>query len=90
MRRGKVRWYRFKKSDKRRPVAVLTRDSIIDLLEEVTVAPLTPTIRNIPSVVILTQSDGMPKDCAINLDHVQTVSKHRIEALSPINLRKDG
>jgi len=81
MRRGEVRWYKFKKPDKRRPVVILTRDSIIDLLGEVTIAPITSTIRNIPSEVMLTQSDGMSKECAINLDHIQTVSKSKIESL---------
>ena len=62
-------------------MVILTRDSIIDWLGEVTVAPITSTIRNIPSEVILTPSDGMAKDCAINLDHIQTVSKSKVESL---------
>ena len=81
MRRGEVRWYRFAQPDKRRPVVVLTRDSIIEYLGEVTVAPVTSTIRDIPSEVLLSPLDGMPGDCAINLDHVQTVSKGRVGAL---------
>ena len=39
IRRGEVRWYRFARPDKRRPVVVLTRDSAIEFLGEVTVAP---------------------------------------------------
>jgi mRNA interferase MazF len=62
-------------------VVVLTRDSIIAYLGEVTVAPVTSTIRDIPSEVLLSPLDGMPGDCAINLDHVQTVSKGRVGAL---------
>jgi mRNA interferase MazF len=81
MRRGEVRWYRFTQPDKRRPVVILTRDSIIEYLGEVTVAPVTSTIRDIPSEVLLSPLDGMPGDCAINLDHVQTVSKGRVGAL---------
>ncbi len=81
MRRGEVRWYRFAQPDKRRPVVILTRDSIIAYLGEVTVAPVTSTIRDIPSEVLLSPLDGMPEDCAINLDHVQTVSKGRVGAL---------
>jgi mRNA interferase MazF len=81
MRRGEVRWYRFAQPDKRRPVVVLTRDSIIAYLGEVAVAPVTSTIRDIPSEVLLSPLDGMPGDCAINLDHVQTVSKGRVGAL---------
>ena len=50
-------------------------------LGEVTVAPVTGTIRDIPSEVILSREDGMKKDCAINCDHIQTVSKSKIGAL---------
>ena len=78
MRRGEIRWYKFSYPDKKRPVLILTRNSIIELLEEVTIAPITSTIRNIPSEVLLTKSDGMTKECAVNLDHLQTVSKNRI------------
>ena len=78
MRRGEIHWYTFKTPDKKRPVLILTRNSILDVLGEVTVAPLTSTIRRIPSEVILTPEDGLPTVCAINLDHVQTVSKAKI------------
>ena len=53
----------------------------MDFLGEVTVAPITSTIRDIPSEVLLTQVDGMNRDCAVNLDHIQTVSKGKIGAL---------
>jgi mRNA interferase MazF len=75
MKRGEVRWYRFARPDKRRPVLVLTRDSVLEYLGEVTIAPITSTIRNIPSEVALSPDDGVSRPCAINLDHVQTVSK---------------
>ncbi|MBI2059611.1 MAG: type II toxin-antitoxin system PemK/MazF family toxin [Nitrospirae bacterium] len=81
MRRGEVRWYRFQRPDKTRPVVILTRDSILEYLGEVTVAPITSTIRGIPSEVLLASSDGMPRECAVNLDHLQTVSKGRLGAL---------
>lgn len=78
MKRGEIRWYRFQAPDKRRPVVVLTRDSVLDYLGEVTVAPITSTIRDIPSEVVVGPDDGMPRRCAINLDHLQTVSKDRL------------
>jgi len=81
MKRGEVRWYTFKPPDKKRPVLVLTRDSILEYLGEVTVAPITSAIRDIPSEVVLTTNDGMPKDCAVNFDHMQTVSRGKIGAL---------
>jgi mRNA interferase MazF len=78
MKRGEIRWYRFKSPDKKRPVVIVTRDSVLAYLGEVTVAPITSTIRDIPSEVLLTREDGMPKNCAINCDHIQTVSKNKI------------
>jgi mRNA interferase MazF len=81
MRRGEVRWYTFKPPDKKRPVVILTRNSILDYLGEVTVAPITSTIRDIPSEVPLTKLDGMHNACAINCDHLQTVSKDKIGPL---------
>jgi mRNA interferase MazF len=81
MRRGEVRWYRFARPDKKRPVLILTRDSALEFLGEVTVAPITTTIRDIPTEVVLTAADGMPRACAVNLDHIQTVSRGKVEAL---------
>ena len=81
MNRGDVRWYRFSRPDKRRPVLILSRDSTLQFLGEVTVAPVTSTIREIPSEVLLTKQEGMPRDCAVNLDHIQTVSRGKIGAL---------
>jgi mRNA interferase MazF len=47
----------------------------------VTVVPITSTIRDIPSEVCLDKEDGMSQDCAINCDHLQTVSKDRLGTL---------
>jgi mRNA interferase MazF len=80
MTRGEVRWYRFRSPDKRRPVVVLTRDSAIEYLSDVIVAPITSTIRDIPTEVVLGPADGLPRACAVNLDHVQTVAKDRLGA----------
>lgn len=60
---------------------VLTRDSVIDVLGEVTVAPITTTICDIPTEVMVGKSEGLPRDCAINLDHLQTVPKARLGAV---------
>ena len=81
MKRGEIRWYRFRKPDKKRPVLILTRDSIIDYLCEITIVPVTSTIRDIPSETVLSKQDGMPRDCAVNCDHIQTVAKGKIGSL---------
>ncbi len=81
MKRGEIRWYKIKTPDKKRPVLILTRDSILEYLGEITVAPITSTVRDIPSEVFLSKQDGMMKDCAINLDHIQTVSKGNLGSI---------
>ena len=81
MRRGDVRWYKFDRPGKSRPVVILTRDSIIPHIGEVTVVPVTSTIRDIPSEVFLDKKDGVAKECAVNCDHLQTVAKGRIGSL---------
>jgi mRNA interferase MazF len=78
MKRGEVRWYKFDPPDKRRPVVILTRDSVIEYLGEITVAPVTCVVRDIPTQVVLSEQDGMPRECAVNCDHVQTVAKGKI------------
>jgi len=81
MRHGEVRWYNFKTPDKKRPAVILSRTSVIEYLGEVTIAPITTTIREIPSEVFLSKADCMPRDCAINCDHIQTVAKGKVGAL---------
>ena len=92
MRQGEIRWYTFKAPDKKRPVVILSRTSIIEYLGEVTIAPITSTVRDIPSEVHLSVEDNLPRDCAINCDHIQTVAKGKvgtlITALSPAKLEE--
>jgi len=47
-------------------------------LSAVTVAPITSTIRGVPSEVLLTEADGMKVRCAVNLHNIVTVSKGRL------------
>jgi mRNA interferase MazF len=81
MKRREIRWYKFQPPDKKRPVLILTRDSVLEYLGEVTIAPITTTVRNIPSEVFLSKADGLPQDCAVNCDHLQTLSKKKIGPL---------
>ncbi len=90
--RGEIRLYQFPRPDKQRPVVVLTRESAIAYLSAVTVAPITSTIRGVPSEVRLTEADGMKGECAINLHNVVTVSKthlgRRVAVLTPERLKE--
>lgn len=76
--RGEVRLYNFAPPDKKRPVVVLTRDSAIGYLATASVAPITSTVRGVPSEVVLNEEDGMKAPCAVNLHNVVTVSQERL------------
>lgn len=78
LNRGEIWLYTFKPPDKRRPVLVLTRQQVIPLLNTVMVAPITSSIRGAPSEVLVGIDEGLKGDCAVNLDHVQTVEKRRL------------
>lgn len=76
--RGEIRLVRFPAPDKARPVLVLTRDSAMPYLSRVTVAPLTSTIRGVPSEVIVGPEDGLKAPSAVNLHNVLTVAKENL------------
>ena len=90
--RGDIRLCRFAPPDKQRPVVVLTRDSAIGHLATVTIAPITSTIRGVPSEVILDIDDGMKSRCAVNLHNAVTVAQtrlgRRVASLSAVRMRE--
>lgn len=90
--RGEVRLCNFPAPDKARPVLVLTRGSALRYLSRVTVAPITSTLRGVPSEVALDTEDGMKQPCAVNLHNLITVDQkslgRRVAQLSPRRLRE--
>ena len=87
--RGDV-WWADVPGDKRRPVVILTRERLIGRLNRVIVAPVTTSVRGIPTEVPLDASDGMPRPCAVNFDNILTIGNgllhQRITRLSPAKL----
>ena len=71
---------------------VLTRSSALPYLSRATVAPITSTIRGVPSEVVLGPDDGMKQPCAVNLHNVITVSQEnlgrRVGELEPRRMRE--
>ncbi|MEW6300487.1 MAG: type II toxin-antitoxin system PemK/MazF family toxin [Thermodesulfobacteriota bacterium] len=76
--RGDIWTYEFRRPDKRRPVLVLSRSEAIAVLHTVLVAPVTSTIRGLPSEVVVGTAEGLKHDSAVNLDHIQTVERARL------------
>ncbi len=90
--RGDIHLCDLQAPDKQRPVLVLTRDTVIGYLSTVTIAPITSTIRSVPSEVLLDVEDGMKGLCAINLHNIITVPQQRmgprVARLSSMRMRE--
>jgi mRNA interferase MazF len=78
MRRGEVWWAELPLPVGRRPVLLLSRNRAYAVRNAVTLAFITTTIRNIPTEVRLTPADGLPKECVINLDVINTIPKQAL------------
>jgi mRNA interferase MazF len=87
MNRGEIWWAQLNSPAGRRPVVLLSRDEAYLFRSLVVIAPVTSRIRHISSEVMLTPEDGMPQECAINLDTITTIDKDsltkRITVLKP-------
>jgi mRNA interferase MazF len=59
--------------DKRRPVVILSRPSLVELLHTVTVAAITTTRRGSPTEVELGVDEGLKGPSCVNLSNVFTV-----------------
>jgi len=78
MLQGEIWWANLPAPSGWRPVVVLTRDDAIEHLHAVIVAPLTRTIRHIPTEVEVGPEQGLPTACAISLDNLGVVEKDRL------------
>lgn len=89
MRRGEIWWGEIEGVG-RRPFLILTRTAAIPVLNSVVTAPLTNTIRGIPTELVLGPDDGLPRDCAASFDNLRTVPKaylvERQCTLDPVRL----
>jgi mRNA interferase MazF len=77
--RNEIYWADLGGQGGRRPVCVLTCDSAIAVLDRVTCAPITRTVRGIPSEVAVGPDHGLPDDGVINCDNIITIGKQRLD-----------
>ena len=88
-RRGEVWWGEIEQIG-RRPFLVMTRSSAIPVLHSLLAAPITRTVRNLPTELALGPDDGMPSECAASFDNLQVVPKaylvDRLCVLDPVRL----
>ena len=73
-----------------RPVVILTRETAIPLLRNITVAHVTRTIRDLPTVVELGPEEGLRHECVVSADNIDTIPKtllrQRVGELGPKKL----
>jgi mRNA interferase MazF len=78
--RGEIVWAELGPPVGRRPVCVLTRNAAIEVLQRVTCAPITRTIRGIRSEVEVGEREGLAGPCVVSCDNVITVPKSALDA----------
>lgn len=82
---GEIWWA--EAEDKRRPVLVITRSEAVAVLTGIVVAPVTRTVRYIPTEVHLGQDEGLGVECAASFDNIQRIRRsalvERIGHLGP-------
>lgn len=77
--RGEIWLLQLPQPDKRRPVLVLTRPSLIQLLHTVTVAAITSTLRGAPTEVELGLEEGLKQTSCANLCNIFTVHQQELK-----------
>jgi mRNA interferase MazF len=75
--RGDV-WLADVPGDKRRPVVVLTRSSVLPRLTTILVAPVTTRVREIPTEVPLGPPHGLARRCVANFDNILPLPKDKL------------
>ena len=72
-RQGEVWWA--EAEDKRRPVLIVTRSEAIPGLTWIVVAPVTRTVRAIPTEVLVGSDEGLAVECAAAFDNLQPIRR---------------
>ena len=78
LNRGEIWLLDLPRPDKRRPVLLLSRASLIGALHTVTVAAVTSTLRGSPTEVELGPEEGMKGTSCVNLCNLFTVPQARL------------
>ena len=72
---GEIWWATLPPPVGRRPVVILTRSAALRSVTNVTIAPLTRTVRDIPSEAVISPAEGVPELCAASLDNINTIPR---------------
>ena len=61
--------------DKRRPVLIVTRSEVVPVVRRVLVAPVTRTVRGIPTEIPLGPAQGLGEPCVASFDNLQPIRR---------------
>ena len=87
-RQGEIWWAEVE--NMRRPVLVVTRSEAVSVLTGIIVAPVTRTVRSIPTEISLGSDEGMTVDCAASFDNLQRVRRDALtKRTGDLGLRRD-
>lgn len=75
LQQGSIVWATLAPPFGRRPVVILTRDAVVRRMNNLTVAPVTRTVRGVDTEVVLEPADGVPTICAVSLDNIFTIQR---------------
>jgi len=70
---GEIWWA--ETEDTRRPVVVVTRSEAVPVLSRLIVAPITRTVRRIPTEILLDERNGLEGLCAASFDNLQLIPR---------------
>lgn len=76
--RGDIRWFRFERPDKRRPVLVLGRSAALPALSQIVVVPFSTTIRGLAGEVVLDERDGLAVHSTLKIEWIRAVDRTSI------------
>jgi mRNA interferase MazF len=68
-------WWAETEEGKRRPVLVVTRSHAVPVLNAILVAPVTRTVRRIPTEIPLDESAGLREPSVASFDNLQRISR---------------
>jgi mRNA interferase MazF len=86
--KGEIWWA--ETEEKRRPVLVVTRSEAVPVLTGIVVAPVSRTIRDIPTEIRLGESEGLPVDCAASFDNLQRIRRSALtERIGELGQRRE-
>jgi len=87
-RQGEIWWAEVETS--RRPVVVVTRSEVVEVLTGIVVAPVTRRIRALPTEIRLGVDEGLNDECVASFDNLQRIHRTALTTkIGDLGLRRD-